>query len=617
MKCALCFAENADGSERCGGCGRQLGPASVVAQGSLGPGSILASRYEIRSLLGRGGMGIVYKAHDRVLDETVALKVLLSEVAEAPEMAQRFRSEIKLARRVRHRNVCAIHEWGEDGPLRFITMEFIEGTDLKHLLLRRGALAPQEAFDVTIQVAEGLQAIHDVGVVHRDLKTSNVMLDQASVVRLMDFGIAKQLGLEASPAATAVGHILGTPEYMSPEQARGAKIDFRSDIYAVGVIVYEVFTGHVPFHGITPIATLFKQLEEPLRIEGLEADLIPPAVAPVLREAMAKEASKRYQSARELADALREARARTFPAEAPARVDVPAAPKESPQTTTLSGATLPSRARETVVMPATSTGMRALRETPARTPAPRPARPAATSSPTLTEPPTVQSRAPRPRAPAQRSVLPWLIGFAVVLMLAAAGVLVALRAFLKARSSATEIAAVSPSAPPIPSTALAPSPAAMVETAMPAPPTPAPQGPTPLAPPTPPVLPTDPSPPKPTAILTPAVTPPRVRQPAPPSSAALRDEIVSAPSTAPPQMQPVEEASAVLQMRVTPWAEVSVDGAPIGTTPIKPLSLTAGVHTIRLTHPDYKPLQRRVTLRPGETTKLEIDLTWEAFPKNE
>ena len=140
---------------------------------------------------------MVYKAHDRMLDEDVAIKVLRAEFAATPEMAQRFRHEIKLARKVSHRNVCRYHEYGEDGGVRFISMEFVEGLDLRQLAREKGALLPiDEAFDVAIQSADGLQAIHDVGLVHRDLKTSNIMRDGRGVVRLMDFGIAKTAGAD-------------------------------------------------------------------------------------------------------------------------------------------------------------------------------------------------------------------------------------------------------------------------------------------------------------------------------------------------------------------------------------------------------------------------------------
>jgi serine/threonine-protein kinase len=301
MICPSCRAENDPSTEACFTCGRSLA--------ALTHGSIIAGRYEVLSPLGRGGMGMVYKAHDRMLEETVAIKVLRSEFARTQEMAKRFRHEIKLARRVSHRNVCRIHEYGEDGPLRYISMEYLQGSDLKQELREKGPPPAEEAFDVAIQVAEGLQAIHDVGIIHRDLKTPNLMRDARGVVRLMDFGIAKEGGDTGSGALTSTGQVMGTPEYMSPEQCRGEKIDFRSDIYALGIVNYEIFTGQVPFHGDTPVATIFKHIQDPVPLSGGAAIRIPPSAVPILLKALAKDRNGRFETAAEMAAALRQARA--------------------------------------------------------------------------------------------------------------------------------------------------------------------------------------------------------------------------------------------------------------------------------------------------------------------
>ncbi len=304
MICPSCKAENDAQAEACFTCGRSLG--------ALTQGAIIGKRYEILSPLGRGGMGMVYKAHDKMLDETVAIKVLRSEFANTAEMAKRFMSEIKLARKVSHRNVCRIHEYGEDNGIRYISMEFVEGIDLKQMLRDKGGLELDEAFEVAIQLADGLQAVHDVGIVHRDLKSPNIMRDARGIIRLMDFGIAKIEGMDRSSGAlTTTGQIMGTPEYMSPEQCLGEKIDHRSDIYALGIVDYEIFTGQVPFRGDTPVATLFKHLQDPVPFEGgPTVQRIPLSLVPVLRRALAKNRAERYSSASELATALREARDR-------------------------------------------------------------------------------------------------------------------------------------------------------------------------------------------------------------------------------------------------------------------------------------------------------------------
>ena len=311
MICPSCKALNDDSAEACFTCGRAL---SALTQGS-----VIAGRYEILSPLGKGGMGMVYKAHDRMLDETVAIKVLRAEFANTPEMAKRFRHEIKLARKVTHRNVCRIHEYNEDQGIRYISMEYVEGTDIKQLSRERGGfLGTEEAYDVAIQTAEGLHAIHDVGIVHRDLKTSNVMRDGRGLVRLMDFGIAKIEGSDHTGGGlTTTGQIMGTPEYMSPEQCLGDRIDHRSDIYGLGILVYELFTGTVPFRGDTPVATLFKHIQDPVPFDGALAARIPLAVVPVLRKALAKNRADRFPSATAMAEALRRAHEQTLAGVAP------------------------------------------------------------------------------------------------------------------------------------------------------------------------------------------------------------------------------------------------------------------------------------------------------------
>jgi serine/threonine protein kinase len=259
-------------------------------------------------------MGMVYKAYDRMLDEQVAIKVLRGEFANTPEMLKRFKQEIKLARKVSHRNVCRIHEFDEDGGTRYISMEYVEGTDIKQLAREKGGfLETDEAFDVAIQAADGLQAIHDVGIIHRDLKTSNIMRDPGGRVRLMDFGIAKSAATDRSTGGglTIEGQVMGTPEYMSPEQCVGDKIDHRSDVYALGIVIYEIFTGTVPFRGDTPVATLFKHIQDRVPFEGPIAARIPLAAVPVLRKALAKNQADRFASAAALAEALRKAQRQT------------------------------------------------------------------------------------------------------------------------------------------------------------------------------------------------------------------------------------------------------------------------------------------------------------------
>jgi predicted Ser/Thr protein kinase len=293
--CTQCGAENDDDGTTCFTCGHSI-------QAAVRQGELVAARYEIRDRLGRGGMGAVYRAHDRVLDEDVALKVLREDAIDKHEATRRFRTEIKLARRVIHRNVCRIFEYGEDQGRRFISMELIEGTDLKRVI-SAGSLPTDQAFSIAIQIAEGLDAIHGVGVLHRDLKTSNIMLDASGTVRLMDFGIAKHVD-ESATGATASGTIMGTPAYMSPEQARGEKLDFRSDIYSLGVVIYELFTGRVPFDGDTPVAVILKHIHDPPPLDGSRAEGLPTGLIAILSRALAKSRDDRHQSAAQLAKDL-------------------------------------------------------------------------------------------------------------------------------------------------------------------------------------------------------------------------------------------------------------------------------------------------------------------------
>jgi serine/threonine-protein kinase len=304
MICPSCQSANEEEAEACFTCGKALF--------ALTQGIVLAGRYEVLRPLGAGGMGRVYKARDRALDEDVAIKVLRPEFVRDPEMSRRFRSEIKLARKVSHRNVCRIHEYGEDGAICFISMEYIEGVNLKDHLAAR-TLAADDAYDLVLQVAHGLRAVHEHGIIHRDFKASNIMIDQRGVVKIMDFGIAKE-------AATGTGEItgsgvIGTPEYMSPEQGGGGKLDLRSDVYSLGCVVYEVFAGRPPFRGETPLATLYKHQHEP---PPLDASRIPDRLLNVLRVALAKEPSERYESVSAFIKALHAARNATPGSRAPA-----------------------------------------------------------------------------------------------------------------------------------------------------------------------------------------------------------------------------------------------------------------------------------------------------------
>ena len=281
----------------------------------LMPGSMLAGRYKILKALGEGGMGSVYKAHDVEVDRMVAVKVIRPELASDPQILQRFKQELILARQVTHRNVVRIFDLGVADHLKFISMEFIEGHELTWLLEESGKLPPKQAADIMLQVCRGLEAAHAEGVVHRDLKPQNVMIDAQGRAAVMDFGIAYSVGgtdigatgggsssgsLAGAPALTQVGSLIGTPRYMSPEQAKSEPVDARSDIFTVGIILYELLTGIAPFVAKTRKETLRKRIEEAPR-PPIELDpRIPKRLNQIVLKCLEKDKANRYSSATEL-----------------------------------------------------------------------------------------------------------------------------------------------------------------------------------------------------------------------------------------------------------------------------------------------------------------------------
>jgi serine/threonine protein kinase len=270
MKCPRCQNDNPEGTHYCGRCGRELAAAGeTVAVGTatfqtpskgLERGTIFARRFEIIEEIGKGGMGAVYKAYDNKIREVVALKLLKPEIASDAEIIERFRNELKLARQVSHRHVCRMYDLGEEWLSIYISMEYVPGEDLKSFIRRSGHLNEAKALGLTRQILEGLVEAHRLGVVHRDLKPQNIMIDRDGNAKIMDFGIARSLHTKG---VTGTGVIIGTPEYMAPEQAEGRDVDHRADIYALGAILFEMVTGRVPFEGQTPLSIVLKHRSEP------------------------------------------------------------------------------------------------------------------------------------------------------------------------------------------------------------------------------------------------------------------------------------------------------------------------------------------------------------------
>ena len=280
----------------------RVGPGgSLVSPASLKPGTLLGNRYEIIDMLGEGGMGAVYKTRDRELDRLVAVKVIRPEFAGRPELLQRFKQELILARKVTHRNVIRIFDLGEADGIKFITMEFIEGRDLKSLLTQRGKLPADEAVEIMLQVCLALDAAHTEGVVHRDLKPQNIMIDGQGRALVMDFGIARSLEFGGM---TQTGALIGTPEYMSPEQVRGEHVDARSDIFTLGIILQELLTGVLPYQAETAMASMFKRtMERAVSVHQLNPE-VPQFLSDIVAKCLEIQPQGRYQTVREVYDAL-------------------------------------------------------------------------------------------------------------------------------------------------------------------------------------------------------------------------------------------------------------------------------------------------------------------------
>jgi len=272
-----------------------------AAGGTLSPGDIVGERYEILQLLGEGGMGAVYKARDRELDRLVALKVVRPELARNAEIVKRFKQELILARQVTHKNVIRIHDLGQADGLQFITMDFVEGQDLRQLLRDKGKLPPEQTVRIMLQICRALEAAHSERVIHRDLKPQNVMLDAGGRVYVMDFGIARSAYL---PGMTQTGALIGTPEYMSPEQARGEKLTERSDVFSLGVIFYELLIGASPYASDTPLATLWKRMQEKAVPPAVTDPTIPKPLSDIVVKALEIEPGDRFATAGEMAAQL-------------------------------------------------------------------------------------------------------------------------------------------------------------------------------------------------------------------------------------------------------------------------------------------------------------------------
>jgi serine/threonine protein kinase/tetratricopeptide (TPR) repeat protein len=312
MRCPRCHTDNPEETRFCGRCGVPLpgatgpGLSSTVLMTSaplseLIPGETFAGRYQVIEDLGKGGMGRVYKVYDTEVREKLALKLLNPEIASDERTIERFRGELRLARAISHRNVCRMHDLGREGETYFITMEYVPGEDLKSLIHRIGILPVGKAVSIARQVCEGLEEAHRVGVIHRDLKPQNIMIDRDGNARIMDFGIARSV---KGKGITGTNVLIGTPEYMSPEQVEGKEAGPRSDLYSLGIVLFEMLTGRLPFEGESLLSIAVKQKSEaPPDPRAFNAQ-VPEELARLVLRCLDKAPEKRPAGAVDLASGL-------------------------------------------------------------------------------------------------------------------------------------------------------------------------------------------------------------------------------------------------------------------------------------------------------------------------
>jgi formylglycine-generating enzyme required for sulfatase activity/tRNA A-37 threonylcarbamoyl transferase component Bud32/predicted esterase len=311
MECPKCQADITDESRFCSKCGTPIHPSeeSFISQTrtilkpmeGLLPGTTLAGKYKTIEVLGRGGMGIVYKAEDTLLKRHVALKFLPPELIQDKEVKERFVLEAQTAAALTHPNICTIHEINEQDGESFIAMEYVKGQNLREKLIK-APLEVEEILDITIQVARGLDEAHSKNIIHRDIKSANIMITEKGQAKIMDFGLAKVKG---GTLLTREGTTLGTVAYMSPEQARGEEVDQRTDIWSLGVVLYEMLTGELPFKGDREASILYSIVhEEPRQLKDIKSDL-PSELEQIVNKALKKKVEFRYASATEMLNDLK------------------------------------------------------------------------------------------------------------------------------------------------------------------------------------------------------------------------------------------------------------------------------------------------------------------------
>jgi eukaryotic-like serine/threonine-protein kinase len=288
-------------------------------------GDVLAERYELEELVGSGGMSSVYRAHDKVLDRRVALKVLHQHFTSEDEYVERFRREARMVAGLLHQNIVTVIDRGEDGGCPFIVFEFVDGENLKELVNREGRLPVDRAVELAVQIARGLSFAHANGYVHRDVKPQNVLLNGDGEAKVTDFGIARSL--DVKHGVTQTGTVLGTSDYIAPEQAQGQRVDEHTDVYSLGIVLFELLTGAVPFSGDNFVAVAMKHINEPPPPVSALRPEVPPRLDAAVARALAKRPEDRFAT---MADFGRELEACIEELRAPGGAETMVIPQSAP-----------------------------------------------------------------------------------------------------------------------------------------------------------------------------------------------------------------------------------------------------------------------------------------------
>ena len=293
-------------------------------------GEVIAGRFELVELIGKGGMSSVYKAQDRLLDRMVAIKILHPHFTEDEEYVERFRREARAVAQLSHPNIVTVIDRGEDAGRQYIVFEYVEGENLKELLERTGPMPVRDALVMALQMARALEFAHGRGLIHRDVKPQNVLLNPDGQAKMTDFGIARSIDVQG---VTITGTILGTSEYIAPEQARGEQVDAQTDVYSMGVVLYELLTGGVPFEGDNFVTVALRHVNEPVPSVLDRRPEVPARVAMAVERSMAKYPAERFQSMDELSEELEHCLAELEPESDEATMIVRRPPSARPQRT--------------------------------------------------------------------------------------------------------------------------------------------------------------------------------------------------------------------------------------------------------------------------------------------